>query len=1303
MSSKSPPKIDSLLSGQSFFQNPQDILMNAPIGIFTTTPDGRYLSANNTLARMHGYDSPGQLIESITDIARQIYVDPADRNELKRLLEKHGKITNFECRLRHRSGGQIWISENISVIKDEEGNIIGYQGFNLDITERKQTEEALRESEASFKMLAEKCPISIFRFDRHGRVNFVNDWHIYNFAFNKLDKEFLLGKSVYELPGLINAGVCDEVAKIFNGEPVEIDEVFFPEFAAGSSGWVSIRAVPVYEKGVVAGGILIRENITERKNTESALKEKSQLLEAFLDNTPDIMSVKHPDLSIIRYNKAGYKFLQKSPEQIHGKKCYNLLGKEQPCSNCASLEAVKLRSPVDRETYVPELQTFFSCRANPIVSDDGRIEYVVELIRDITDRKQTEEALRESQEKYRLLIENLNEGVWQIDHHGYTVFVNNRMAEMLGYTAQEMLSKHLFDFMDAQEAQFAKKCIQRRQKGVKEQHEHVLICKDGSRIFTSLEASPILDKDGKYIGALAGVQDITARKNAEQQLQQNLQFQKIVSRISSRFVKTTKESFDADINETLSQTGKHFQVDRSYLILFSEDFSTMTNTHEWCREGIAPQMNQVNEYLVDSLPWWKKQIFSEDYVHVPDVNNMPHEASAEKEEFAAQDIKSLICIPVKSESKIWGFIGFDAVTYYYNWNDSEIINLSTIANIIGDVLQKLYNETKLIEARKKAEESEKALKESETRVRARLNAILQPDGDIGTLELSDILDIKNIQDIMDKFYALTGIGVSIIDLKGKVLVAAGWQDICVNFHRAHPATLKHCQTSDLVFSTEVAPGEFKLYKCRNNLWHTVTPIFVGDQHLGNLFLGQFLFKEDALDVEFFRAQARHYGFDEEAYLDALHKVSRWDRKTVDLVMQFYSHFASLISTLSWSNLKLARTLQAEEQSRIEREKLQAQLLQAQKMESIGIMAGGVAHDFNNLLQTMSGNIEFLLQNKTPDHPEFSRLQTISRSIERSARLVQQLLLAGRKAKFQKVQVNLNKELQEVFKVLERVIPKMVALELHLDPHIRPIAADPVQIEQVLLNLANNAVDAMPQGGRLAFETRNVELDEAFVKMHPGADPGKHVLLSVTDTGSGMDRETLNHIFDPFFTTKETGKGSGLGLATAYGIVNAHGGYIQCYSEPGQGTTFKIFFPAQESDALQSEESAPAEKTRGNQETILVVDDEPEIRDLTQEVLESLGYVAKVASSGEEALDIYKKQGKHVDLVLLDLNMPGMGGHKCLQELLQLDPRVRVIIASGYASNGLDVLNVGSRGYLGKPYQISELAAKIREVLDNDQM
>ncbi|PTN37310.1 PAS domain-containing sensor histidine kinase [Desulfonatronum sp. SC1] len=392
---------------------------------------------------------------------------------------------------------------------------------------------------------------------------------------------------------------------------------------------------------------------------------------------------------------------------------------------------------------------------------------------------------------------------------------------------------------------------------------------------------------------------------------------------------------------------------------------------------------------------------------------------------------------------------------------------------------------------------------------------------------------------------------------------------------------------------------------------------------------------------------------------------------------------------------------ARKQAEKDREKLQAQLFQVQKVESVGILAGGVAHDFNNLLQAMSGNIEMLLQSESFAFRDTERLRTVARSMDRAAKLVEQLLLFSRKVESRKIHVDLNQEVRDVLQMLERTIPRMIALEPRLDPLIWTLAADPAQVQQVLLNLANNAVDAMPDGGRLEFRTVNACLDENFVAAHPGAAKGCHVLLSVTDTGCGMDQDVLDHAFDPFFTTKEVGKGTGLGLASVYGIVAAHGGFIECRSVRGQGTTFDIYWPAAETSAVPREEPAQVAGRRGGGETILVVDDEPELRELTREALEDFGYTVLSAATGEEALMVYKGRVRDIDLVLLDLNMPGMGGHKCLQELLRLDPEANVIIASGYArqGHGKNALTSGAKGFLGKPFQLRELDAKVREVLE----
>jgi two-component system, sensor histidine kinase len=400
-------------------------------------------------------------------------------------------------------------------------------------------------------------------------------------------------------------------------------------------------------------------------------------------------------------------------------------------------------------------------------------------------------------------------------------------------------------------------------------------------------------------------------------------------------------------------------------------------------------------------------------------------------------------------------------------------------------------------------------------------------------------------------------------------------------------------------------------------------------------------------------------------------------------------------------LSAVRDITERKQAQQESEKLHSQLVQAQKMESVGILAGGIAHDFNNLLHAMRGNLELLAKAEALDAKGSERVRTVIKNLDRGANLVRQLLQFSRKVETRKVRVDLNQEVRDVFHLLERTIPKMIALELRLDPTVYPISGDPTQIEQVLLNLAGNAVDAMPHGGTLTIETRNVILDEQSETTHSALAPGHHVLLVVADTGVGMDEKTLKHVFDPFYTTKDVGKGTGLGLASAYGIVTAHGGMIQCSSEPGQGSTFRIFLQAHDTADPGANSRQMETITGSGTETILVVDDEPEILDLTREALEDFGYTVHTATKGEQALEVYRKHGQTIDLILLDLNMPGMGGHKCLQELLHLDPAARVLIASGYSANGQaeSILSSGASGFLSKPFQLKELAAKVREVLD----
>jgi len=370
------------------------------------------------------------------------------------------------------------------------------------------------------------------------------------------------------------------------------------------------------------------------------------------------------------------------------------------------------------------------------------------------------------------------------------------------------------------------------------------------------------------------------------------------------------------------------------------------------------------------------------------------------------------------------------------------------------------------------------------------------------------------------------------------------------------------------------------------------------------------------------------------------------------------------------------------------------------MEAIGTLAGGIAHDFNNLLQVVLGFSELLLAEKDEKHPDYADLRKIFHAARNGAGLVQRLLMFSRKSEPKTVPMNLNKQVLQIEKLLRRTIPKMVDISLDLSPDLPAINADPSQVEQVLMNLAVNARDAMPDVGKLTVKTSIVPLDEEYCRLHLEATPGEYVLLEVSDTGHGMDKETLEHLFEPFFTTKEVGRGTGLGLAMVYGIVKQHNGHITVYSEIGKGTTFRLYFPTIPADEEPEEEITGVMPAFGT-ETVLLVDDEEFVRELGARILTKYGYTVLLAENGREALDLFTKKRTEISLVILDLIMPEMGGTECLKKLLKIDAHVNVLVASGFSADASlkEMMQMGAKGFASKPFRVRELLREIRRILD----
>ena len=386
-----------------------------------------------------------------------------------------------------------------------------------------------------------------------------------------------------------------------------------------------------------------------------------------------------------------------------------------------------------------------------------------------------------------------------------------------------------------------------------------------------------------------------------------------------------------------------------------------------------------------------------------------------------------------------------------------------------------------------------------------------------------------------------------------------------------------------------------------------------------------------------------------------------------------------------------------------RHELEEQLLRAQKMEALAALSGGIAHDFNNILHCILGYTEWALLKRHKTSPDYDPLKQIVSMVKKGKYLAGQLLAFGRKMDAQLEVLNFNQILKNVEKILHRTIPRMIDIELQLDDNLKNVAADAGQCEQILMNLCINAKDSMPEGGRLILKTENVHLNGGPESAHIDLPPGDYIRLTIADTGHGISEDTLTHIYEPFFTTKEKGKGTGLGLSMVYAIIQNYDGAIECSSNPGTGTTFRIYLPpaVAAADFVQNGSQLQLSDIGKGHEVVLIVDDETDIINISQKILQESGYTVITARSGEEGIAKYLQN--QVDLVLLDVSMPGIGGVKCLRHIMSLSSEAKVIIISGYLLSGQieEAMTLGAKAFLTKPYSFEELRTTVRNVLEQN--
>jgi PAS domain S-box-containing protein len=992
--------------------------------------------------------------------------------------------------------------------------------------------------------------------------------------------------------------------------------------ADGAYRWQHVQGMSVKrdEDGKVTRMLGIRMDITERKRAEEALRASEEKFRTVADWTYDWEYWVDP---MGRLN-----YMSPSCKRVTG------FVPEEFADDPGLLS--RIVHPTGRQTYEQHMQHIHKRDAHieeatlefRIIALDGTVHWIEHVCRpvysadgshlgrrvsnrDVTERKEAQEALRESEEQYRAVFDNAGMGIDLLDRDGRLVKVNKALSNMLGYAEEELRRLTFLDVTHPEDREISKRNLKALLEGEVDSYrlEKRYVKKDGSIVWADLWSTTVRDENGEHAGTVAVIDDITDRKGAEEALRRLNRELRAVSNCNQSVLRALDEqTLVNDICRIICDEAGY----RLAWVGYAENDDAKTiRPVAWAGFDSG--------YVADSKLSWADDtergrgpagtvIRSGETVYVQDFTTDPRMVPW-RESSLQRGYRSGIALPLKDESaKAFGVL----LIYHsepYAMTSDEIRLMEELAADLAFGISTLRTRAE----RKRAEE---ALRESEA------------------------------------------------------------------FYRSLYENI-----SDCIFIIDVTPeGRFKFVG-----FNPAEERAVGmtTEQVANRFTDDLVSKEVA------------------EHVNSKYQMCVEKRETIhyeevlDLPKGKMSFFTSLVP-IDGPDGRIYRIIGVARDI-TEEKSLQSQLLQAQKMEAVGTLAGGMAHDFNNILTAVQGFSELLLTEMDEKAPGYSDLWKINDAGRRGAELVQNLLAFSRKAEIKPRPINLNHEVARIEKLLRRTIPKMIDIELHLERDLAAVNADPGQIGQVLMNLVVNAEQAMPDGGKLTIATTNVTLDEEYCRSYHETQPGSYVMLAVEDTGHGMDKETLEHIFEPFFTTKGVGKGTGLGLAMVYGILRQHGGHITCYSEPRQGTTFKIYLPAitkAETERRADPEQLPP---RCGTETILLVDDEDFIRDLGQTFLSRAGYTVLTAASGPEAVQLYLREGERISLLILDLIMPEMGGDKCLEEILAINPDAKILISSGAAVEGKkkETVESGAKGFVNKPFRLREMLKAVRHVLDSE--
>ncbi len=1542
----------------------QDISVNAPVGIFTTSPEGRFSSANAALAKMFGYESQEKLITSVWDIAAQLYADPADREDLKRLLEEHGEVVNHKCRFRRRDGTEFWGQLNVYAARDEKGKIADYHGCTVDITEHDKSRETYKQLEW---MLSGK-PVShreiqeenhdqgygdLTELNRDGLIlKTIGRERLEKFADEYLE---LLGTSsaIYEVNGdyaygIFSSGWCrmmDRASRnlcdtadnaealgsgrwlchescwtecsrraIAEGAPVDIacsggirmyavpilaygkvvgainfgygdppddpetlrklaeayqldfddlvckarsyksrplfiielakkrlhasariigsmietkqaeeiqrkneetlhatlrsigDAVISTDMngcivsmnpvAESLTGWSSREAagqplenvfciinehtrqpvespvsnvlesgqivglanhtlliakdgreVPIADSGApirnrfgeTTGVVLVFRDQSNERAARKALEERERRFQKMFGVVPDMISIHNPEMDILYSNWNGFAAVPESMRRT-GTKCYKTYrDKADICPDCLAESVLKTRKPVQKEIQLPD-GNWVDIRVIPILDENNHVEMFMEWVRDITEHKQAEESLLKNRDMMDTTQRLARIGSWEWNVERQTMSWTDEVYRIHDLEPGELEAGSLehirrslacYDPKDRPVIQETFRCCM--EEGKPYDLEVPFTTVRGQQKWVRTAAQAVMEEN-RIVKVIGSIMDITERKKAERALRRNKEQSDFLAETAFELVELTS------IQEIYAYAvQKLYHLFNANALVALVEYNQSEN--RWKMQhtaGIGKKAADLSRLFGFDINRMEGEISTKYYQQITSgkvselafdfpglFNNKLSAAvgSAVKKLFS---VDKMYCIAFQEDEHIMGNV--------------TIITLGKTESINTILIEAFIQQVTTFVKKQKAEDNIREKDSQFRKLSANLPDLIyqftrRPDGTyyvpIASEGINNIFGCRP-GDVADNFDAIARVlhpddvdrvigdieysaeHLTYFTCEFRVLIPG--RPVQWILSRSNPEKLPDGSVTWYGFNANITQ--------QKQVEQALRESEVRFKALHNASFGGITIHDKGLILECNQGLADITGFsyDELIGMDGLLLIAQRFRETVRKNIQSgYEKPYEVLGLrkngeeyplrLEARNIpykgKLVRVVEfrditEQKQAEEENGKLQEQLSQSRKMDSVGRLAGGVAHDFNNMLSVIIGYAELILEKVDTTNPVHRDVREILKAANRSAELTRQLLAFSRKQTIAPKVLAVNETIEQTLNLVRKLIGEDIVLAWMPGPSVRTILLDPSQLDQVITNLCINARDAINTTGKITIETAAVEFDEEYCYSSAGFTPGKFVLLAVSDNGCGMDRDTAEKIFEPFFSLKGD-RGTGLGMSTVYGIVQQNNGFINVYSEIGKGTTIKIYFPEYAEAASRQEAGHAEEILKGQGQTILLVEDEKAIREMVQSVLERLGYHVLSAETPGKAIRLADTHCDTISLLLTDVVMPDMNGRELSERLQKLCPKLQTLFMSGYTANVIAHQGVLDKGiqFMQKPFSVKELSTKVSMILQQN--